>query len=110
MAKASRGLRVDQQRLGGGDLGVRFLHDDGAGARVHRQFKVARRLDENEVTGLCVGDAGDSGDLNAAVADEAGSGEVGESFQGLRHSLVIGEWLGKFKTIHHGGTEPAYAD
>ena len=56
---------IEQQRLGGGDLGVRLPHNDRAGARFHRQFKMARRLDEDEVAGLSVGDAGDFGDFDA---------------------------------------------
>ena len=78
-------VRIDQQRLVGGNIAGRLAHDDRAGVRIHGVFEMAVVFDEHQVAGLRVSDARHFGDLDASIADETGSGEFRECLQGLRH-------------------------
>src|ERR1017187_7769038 len=92
------GTRADQQRLASGGASGEFTDDNGAGAGVQGVFEMAVRLDKNQVSRLCVSEARDFLNLDTAIADQAGSGELSQGLQCLGHSSVIGEWLGKFKS------------
>src|ERR1017187_8424520 len=89
---------ADQQRFSSGGASGKFTGDDRAGAGVQGVFEMAVRLDKNQVSRLCESEARDFLDLDAAIADEEGGGELSQGLQCLGHSSVIGEWLGKFKS------------
>ena len=63
--------------------------DDGACSRCQSCSRCFSSCTNTRVARLRLRDAGDVGDFEVAVADQAGSSEFRQRLQGLRHEVVI---------------------